>query len=76
MLLNIYVQCDILYMVRGKANQGGETKKGMVKLKMPNTAETIERLSREAERLKIENEQLRAEVEKLKAELEQLKKEA
>ena len=74
MLLNNISQCDIIYMGRGKATQGGEITKGMVKLKMPNAAETIERLSREAERLKIENEQLQAEIERLKAELEQLKK--
>nr|DAQ30220.1 MAG TPA: delta-sleep-inducing peptide [Caudoviricetes sp.] len=47
-------------------NEGGRNMKGM-----PNAAETIERLAREAERLKIEVERLKAENAELKRKAEQ-----
>ena len=48
-----------------ESNEGGRNMQGM-----PNAAETIERLAREAERLKIENERLKAENAKLKQKAE------
>ena len=42
-------------------------------MKMPNAAETIERLARESERQKVVIERLKAENAELKAEIERIK---
>ena len=42
-------------------------------MKMPNAAETIERLARESERQKVEIDRLKAENAELKAEIERIK---
>ena len=70
-----------IYVVRRKADQGGEMKGGRNMDEMANASEVIERLARESERQKVKLEQLEKENNELKerlakaeAELAQLKK--